>query len=322
MLSLPEPSPDWQCWSRRPQCFLWDCRLSGSSFPMDGSRACATHRFISWRHLPCCRASCLWHWARPWGGNAGLIFGSRFFASLYLQPHWYQNWFINAKLVVGYFPLFLAFLAIFLFQVKKVHIWYLGLWIAYVLLGFVFSYHIATYDYYSMPLIPITAIGFGLVFSLFFDRLQAVNPGWLAKVIVLGVLAFASALSILKARTELLSANYRYEITYWSKLGDTLGRNSKVIALTHDYGYRLEYWGYIYPALWQTSGDIAVAILSGQQHTSFLQEFNEKTNGYDRFLVTLLKDFDSQNELHDYLFAHYPVEEGEGYLIFDLRHPN
>lgn len=255
------------------------------------------------------------------GGNAGLIFGSRFFTSLYLQPHWYQRWFMTAKSVVGYFPLFMAVLAIFLFSDRKIRVWYISLWAAYVLLGIVFSYHIVTHDYYSMPLIPFTAVGFGLIFSLIFERLQALNPGWLAKIILLAVLAFASALSLLKARSDMLAANYRYEITYWRKLGDTLGRNSKVIALTHDYGYRLEYWGYLKPVLWQTSGDIAVANLSGQQQPSFPQEFASKTQGEDLFLVTLIKDFDSQSALHDYLYAHYPVTDGEGYLIFDLRQP-
>ncbi len=261
-------------------------------------------------------------WNSTRGGNAGAIFGSRFFVSLYLQPHWYQSWFMTAKSVVGYFPLFLAILAIFMICVKKTRAWYLSLWAAYLLLGIVFSYHISTHDYYSMPLIPIVAIGFGLVVSLLFERLQVVDIDWFAKVIVLGVLAFASALSLLKARTDMLSSDYRYEITYWKRLGDTLGRNTKVIALTHDYGYRLEYWGYIRPSIWQTTGDITVANLSGQQQSPFMQQFNSATNGYDTFLVTLINDFNSQNELHDYLFAHYPVEEGEGYLIFDLRHPH
>jgi hypothetical protein len=261
-------------------------------------------------------------WNAIQGGNAGAMFGSRFFISLYLQPHWYQSWFMNAKAMVGYFPLFLGVLAIFLFHDKRKRAWYISLWVAYLLLGIVFSYHIYTHDYYSMPLIPIVAIGFGLFVSLIMERIQLENPGWLAKAIVLGVLAFACALSLLKARTDLLAANYQYEITYWKNLGNKLGRNSKVIALTHDYGYRLEYWGYLKPTLWQTSGDITVSDLAGQQQTPFLQEFKDKTEGKDFFLVTLINDFNSQNQLHDYLFAHYPVEEGEGYLVFDLQHPN
>ena len=261
-------------------------------------------------------------WSAIKGGNAGAIFGSRFFPSLYIQPIWYQAWFMTAKSVVGYFPLFLSVLALFLFSEKKKRLWYASLLLAYLLLGFAFAYHIYTHDYYSMPLIPITAIGFGLIFSIIMEKIESLQPAVLAKIVILGVFAFASALSMLKARTELLSADYRYEEVYWKNLGDKIGHTSKVVALTHDYGYRLSYWGFIRPRLWDTWGDINVANLSGIQQEPFLQAFTEKTEGYNYFLVTLLNDFNSQTELHDYLYAHFPYEEGEGYILFDLQHPS
>ena len=261
-------------------------------------------------------------WNVTSGGNAGAIFGSRFFTSLYFQPHWYQSWFMTAKSLVGYFPLFLGVLAIFFFPGKKARIWYICLWLAYLLLGFVFSYHISTHDYYSMPLIPIVSIGFGLAFSTIFEHIQNAELGWVAKVAVLAILAFASALSLLKARADLLASDYRYEITYWNDMGKKIGRNSRVVALTHDYGYRLIYWGYIHPTLWETWGDLYVASLSGQEQAPFAQEFEEKTRGYNYFLVTLINDFNSQTQLHDTLYARYPYETGEGYILFDLQHPN
>jgi hypothetical protein len=40
------------------------------------------------------------------------------------------------------------------------------------------------------------------------------------------------------------------------------------------------------------------------------------------FLVTDFDEFDRQSELKERLFSSYPVYlEGDGYLIFDLRHP-
>jgi len=41
----------------------------------------------------------------------------------------------------------------------------------------------------------------------------------------------------------------------------------------------------------------------------------------DYFLVTLIGDFEAQTDLHDYLFANYPYEQGDGYYLFDLHHP-
>jgi len=253
------------------------------------------------------------------GNNAGSIFGSRFFPELFTQPRWYQSWFMMAKSVVDYIPLFMAVLAFFLMPKGKVRIVYVCLWIGYVLLGFTLAYHIYTHNYYHLPLIPMVAIGFGFVFATLMKRIEELKPGLLAKLFICGVLLFASALLVLKSRSELLSSDYRYEETYWQQLGEKIGHDKKVVALTHDYGYRLSYWGFISPRLWQTQGDQTVNRLGGIAEKPFDQEFAEMTDGYDYFLVTLLSDFESQANLHEYLLTNYAHEEGEGYFLFDLN---
>jgi hypothetical protein len=167
----------------------------------------------------------------------------------------------------------------------------------------------------------MAALGFGLIFSLIMQRIEALKPNTLARLFMAGVLAFSVALVVLKSRTELKADDYHYEETYWKKLGDKIGQSTPIIALTHDYGYRLSYWGFIKPNLWDTQGDQVVERLSGTAAESFDQEFAEKTRGCDYFLVTLINDFNSQQNLHDYLLANYPYEQGEGYYLFDLRHP-
>jgi hypothetical protein len=255
------------------------------------------------------------------GGNSGSIFGSRFFPALYIQPHWYQSWFMMAKSVVDYIPLFLAVLAFFLFREKGSRILYACLWIGYLLQGFVFAYHIYTHNYYQLPLIPIVALGFGLVFSVIMEKLESMKPSVLARVFIAGVIVFASALAVLKSRADLLESDYRYEETYWKALGDKIGQGTEIAALTHDYGYRLSYWGFVQPRLWDTQGDQTVERLSGAAEVPFEEQFAEKTEGCKYFLVTLLNDFESQSNLSTYLFDNYPYEEGEGYYLFDLQNP-
>jgi hypothetical protein len=255
------------------------------------------------------------------GHNSGSMFGSRFFLSLYLQPHWYQSWFMMAKSVVDYIPLFLAVLAFFLWKNKESRILYGCLWIGYLLQGFVFSYHIYTHNYYQLPIIPIVALGFGLVFAALMEKIEEAKPMLLARLFIAGMLVFATALVVLKSRADLLSSDYHYEETYWKKLGDKIGQDTPIVALTHDYGYRLSYWGFIEPRLWDTQGDEVVQRLSGAAQEPFDQLFADKTQGCDYFLVTLINDFNSQSNLHDYLFKHYPYEQGESYYLFDLRHP-
>jgi hypothetical protein len=255
------------------------------------------------------------------GNNSGSIFGSRFFPQLYIQPSWYKNWFMMAKSVVDYIPLFLAVLAFFGLRSKPARVLYGCLWIGYLLQGFTFSYHIYTHNYYQLPLIPMVALGVGLVFEWIDRAISETQPKMLARIFLLAVLVFGSALAVLKAKTELVSSDYHNEPPYWQALGEKIGHATKIVALTHDYGYRLSFWGDIMPVLWDTQGDQAVERLSGNAQESFEQLFAEKTQDCDYFLVTLINDFNSQQNLHDYLFANYPYEQGDGYYLFDLRHP-
>lgn len=255
------------------------------------------------------------------GGNAGSIFGARFFPNLYSDPKWYLRWFMMAKSIVNYFPIIIGLLAFFLIKKKEFRILYACLWLGYLLFGFTFAYHIYTHDYYHLPLIPMAAIGFGIVFDVVFKKLEEINPHWLPRVMIIAVLVLSLSLCLLKVRGELVGASYRHEAKYWQQLGAKIGIDKSVIALTHDYGYRISYWGFINPKLWPTRGDQVVAELSGATNPEFVTLFTQETKGMDYFLVTLVGDFEAQTDLHDYLFAHYPYEQGDGYYIFDLRHP-
>jgi hypothetical protein len=39
------------------------------------------------------------------------------------------------------------------------------------------------------------------------------------------------------------------------------------------------------------------------------------------FLVTLPDEFEKQSDLKQYLLSTYPVQQGEGYYVFDLTYP-
>lgn len=50
----------------------------------------------------------------------------------------------------------------------------IGLWLGYVLFGFVFTYYICTLDYYSMILIPIAALSVGPIAAAVIDFLKPI----------------------------------------------------------------------------------------------------------------------------------------------------
>jgi len=255
------------------------------------------------------------------GGNSGSLFGSRFFPALYSDPKWYLSWFMMAKSVVDYIPLIMGVLAFFLFIKKEGRVLYGCLWIGYLLQGFVFASHIYTPNYYQLPIIPMVALGFGLFFAMFMEKIESLKPGSIVRILIAAVLAFSVALTVFKSRSVLLSDDYHYEEKYWKQLGDKIGQGTPIVALTHDYGYRLSYWGFVGSTLWETRGDMTVQSLAGNEEQSFEKTFTKKTEGKKYFLVTLLNDFKSQKQLYNYLFDHYPYEQGEGYYLFDLSQP-
>ncbi len=255
------------------------------------------------------------------GGNAGSIFGARFFPELFTDPNWYSDWLQTAKSVTGYFPLILSILAIFLIKVKKDQVFFICLWLGYILYGFTFAYHIYTHNYYQLPLIPTIALGIGFFFAVVYEKLETVNTQWVSRVFIMLILLVSLGICVQVTRGTLITKEYRHEAKYWSDLGAKIGGNSSVIALTHDNGYRISYWGFVSPNLWPTAGDRTIKALVGATDPAFLQLFKELASDKDFFLVTLTGEFEAQPDLHEYLFANYPYQQGDGYYLFDLRHP-
>ncbi len=255
------------------------------------------------------------------GGNAGAIFGARWVPALFSDPKWYLNWLMLARFVVGFYPIVIALLGFFLIKEKKYQVLYFCMWLGYILYGFMFAYHIYTHDYYHLPLIPIIALGFGVVGGEVFARLESRSMHWVFRVLVMLLFLFSVGLAVMKSRGEMIGESFRHEASYWKDLGDKIGQSSSVVALTHDYGYRINFWGFIQPTLWPTQGDLVVKELIGSTDPEFETLFKIRTEGKDFFLVTLLGDFESQSDLFKYLFDNFPYEQGDGYYLFDLKHP-
>ncbi len=255
------------------------------------------------------------------GGNAGSIFGTRFFPEYFTSLKWYSNWLQMAKSVTGYFPLVLGLLAIFLVKQKTHRVFYSCLWLGYILYGFTFAYHIYTHNYYHLPLIPVIVLGIGYFFSILFEKFETLNKDWFSRSILMLVLVASLAICVQVTRGTLIVKDYRHEAKYWTDLGANIGGNTPIIALTHDNGYRISYWGYVNAKLWPTAGDRTIKSLVGASDPDFLQLFKELTTDRDYFLVTLVGEFESQPDLHEHLFATYPYQQGDGYYLFDLRHP-
>jgi hypothetical protein len=105
--------------------------------------------------------------------------------------------------------------------------------------------------------------------------------------------------------------DYRPQAAFWAKVGETIGHQSGVLALTTDYGYPLEYFG------WQNSSPWPPAAEVDKVASTFRQLAQNKSF----FVITDFDEFDRQPALKAFLRLRYPVlAQGKGYIVYDLLH--
>lgn len=215
----------------------------------------------------------------------------------------------------------LALLSLFLIRDRALRIFLYGLWGSYILFGLFFNYHIATHDYYHLPLIPIVGLSLAPLGDWFFGRLAESTPQRWTRVAVYLLLIFGLFSVAWDARNQMKAVDYRPEAAMWAEIGEQFEANARIVALTQNYGSRLEYWGWQGSLNWPHVGDGAFTNVRGGA-TSFDERFDRFASKMSYFLVTDFDEFDRQPELKERLFNFYPILfEGDGYLIFDLKNP-
>ncbi len=237
-----------------------------------------------------------------------------------IQPSFYIRWIIFSGGIVDLGIAFVSFVGVWLLP-KKARIIPLALWVGYLIYGMAFAHHIITHEYYSIPLIPAVALSLAPIAGLIFDRMSA--HGKLSQWALVGVLAFSIFYSGWMARSILLSKDYRLEGIGWTEVGQALPQQGGLIGITHEQGYRLAYFGWAMVNPWtpDASREQAIAQMPDPQ-AAFADLFNSTVQGKSYFVITLFSEFDAQPMLKAYLYDHYPVySQGDGYLIFDLKHP-
>ncbi|RPI94423.1 MAG: hypothetical protein EHM40_06630 [Chloroflexi bacterium] len=255
-------------------------------------------------------------------GDLASQFKGRFSFALLVSPYNYLAWETKANMVAGGIFIMLALLGLFLVKEKRLRTLLLSVWIAYVLFGMLSNYHIATHDYYSLPLIPIVGLSLATLGDWFFAQLTAAaTQRWMRGAAYL-ILIFGLFSVLWDVRNQMKAEDYRPEAAMWAEIGAQFEPETRVLALTQDYGSRLQYWGWHTPASnWPYLGDTAYANIRNGIFT-FDDLFDRQASKMKYFLVTDLEEFDRQAELKQRLFDSYPVyAEGDGYLIFDLKNP-
>jgi hypothetical protein len=254
-------------------------------------------------------------------GDLASQFSGRFVPALMFNPFNYLQWEVKMSMAAGGIFVMLGLLSLFLIQDRYLRIFLYGLWGSYILFGLFFNYHIATHDYYHLPLLPIVGLSLAPLGDWFFTRIrESTGQPW-RRIGVSAILIFGLFSVIWDIRNEMKAVDYRPEAAMWAEIGEQFDEDARLVALTQDYGSRLEYWGWRESANWPYLGDAGFANIRGGVF-SFDDLFNRYSSKMSYFLVTDFDEFNRQPELKERLNSFYPVSaQGDGYLIFDLKNP-
>jgi dolichyl-phosphate-mannose-protein mannosyltransferase len=253
-------------------------------------------------------------------GFLGQQFNGRFIPGLLLSPLNYLQWAAMASMAAGAAAITLGLLGLLFTNDRRVRTFLISLWAAYVLFGLFFDYHVATHDYYHLPLIPIVAISLAPVAERMLTRLRETTATRMAQAAALAILFFGLLVAVWDTRNEMKAVDYRPQAAMWAEIGDKLGHGHNVIALTQDYGSRLAYWGWQDALIWPNSGDIDYHEARGGS-MDLTERFDNMSFGNAYFLVTDFEELRRQPELGKELAGFAVYAQGDGYTIYDLQKP-
>jgi 4-amino-4-deoxy-L-arabinose transferase-like glycosyltransferase len=253
-------------------------------------------------------------------GFLGSQFSGRFVPDLLLSPMNYLRWAAMANLAAGGLAIAIGLLGLLTVRSRALRWMLAGIWSAYLLFGLFFDYHVATHDYYHLPLIALVAVSIVPIAGALAGALAPSAPRPWVRTAIVAILLYAVWGGAWDARTQLSAINYRPQAAMWAEIGNRLEHGPNVVALTQDYGSRLAYWGWQSAVVWPYLGDFEYRQLRGGS-LEFTEAFEKRTEGNTYFLVTDFAELGRQPELRDRLKTYQVFAEGDGYVIYNLESP-
>lgn len=252
----------------------------------------------------------------PMGGG---LFGWLFLPSRLLVPFTYIQRLHLIDDVVTLVLFFTGLGGLFLLRGAKRTL-LMGLMAGYLAFCLIFNYHTATHDYYHMPLIPIVAIGLGILgdymLCLLRDKLPRLR---IYALIALAVILFAFSVEGI-SRLDRKWAGEQLE-TY-REIGVIVRHSRRTFILAPWYGSPLKYHGWVEGFPWPTQSDLSYmsweGTFTGATGDYFRKEYDRQKPDY--FIVTAFDELEKQPDLKELLEENFPLTASSpSFRIYDLR---
>jgi Dolichyl-phosphate-mannose-protein mannosyltransferase len=245
--------------------------------------------------------------------------------TLVIDRFFWRGWLSNVEDVIGLSTVIVALIGLLVSKPGLPRQLLAGLWIGYVAFCAVFSYHIATHDYYHLQIVPIVALALAPVVAVVVERLAAGRqvPGAGVRVAAIGILGLALLASAMASRSRLIArSGLENRPRIAAEIGGYVAHSTNTVYLSSDYGLPLEFHGELAGRPWPLRSDLEWERLAGMTPMDATQRFSADYARYSPqyFIVADLPEFKRQPDLKDFLAANFRIlVANEHYAIFDLR---
>lgn len=233
------------------------------------------------------------------------------------DPGFYVRWlsFISRFLGLG---TILAGLAGIALAPRGAYRWMLvGLWLGYLAYGISLPHQTTTHDYYHLLLVWLLPLSLAPLLQALVDAVRERAAAW--RVFFAGVVLAGAAYGAWVARSTLVAVSYNEDEVYWNRVAAAMPEEGDTIALTQYYGHLLAYYGWRNVSLWPEPSELNLAALRGDSFDDFETEWESRAGDVEYFLVTASSFLDAQPLLREHLQSYPLYDEGDGYIIYDLR---
>jgi hypothetical protein len=235
---------------------------------------------------------------------------------LLLRRVFWQEWFTLGVSHVGFTALIAAILGFPLINKRPVQAMILGLAVAYIIFGMVFTFHIHTHGYYHIQLIPLIALSAAPLVKEIITLLRGASRyWWIPTSAALVVMFFFGYRQI---NEGLHRAVFESESTA-KEVGEIVHHSDQTVFIAHHYGLPLEYYGELSGAFWPKSSTYWFYREEGERELSVQERIDALGFEPEYFVITNFNEFTRlHQDLQSYLVQSCKVlAEDDDYLIYE-----
>jgi hypothetical protein len=256
------------------------------------------------------------------GGGIGSQAGVSLHPHLLVTVYFWKAWLGRVLNVVGLPALAASCAGYLLLASRERAVLAAALWSGYVAFCLVFSFHAATHDYYHTQILPLVALGVGVLAGRAWGGIGHVAGRAALALIMAGWMLSGWAAAPWRRADPALPDMSRFESTA-REIGEKVGHSTRCVILDYEYAKPFKFFAWVGGQAWPESLQVfEFERIRGEDVLHAPERFARDfaPSGPEFFIVRRLREYQKQPDLMRFLLGNFPVLASSGeYLIFDLR---